>query len=168
VIPIPFAEQDLSQGLIQDTADPANFAIDGPGYFVVSGPSGQQLTRSGSFRLDSSGRLVTMEGRAVLGRNGPIQIASADWSVDSGGNVQVNGLVVDALRIEPGTNGRAASGASQRGNVIQGRLESSNVSVVKEMVLMLTALRAYEANQRTIQAFDQTLDKIINLPGRNA
>jgi len=52
------------------------------------------------------------------------------------------------------------------GRIIQGSLEDSNVNVVEEMVSMITGLRAYEANQKAIQAIDQTLDKVINRMGQ--
>jgi flagellar basal-body rod protein FlgG len=45
-------------------------------------------------------------------------------------------------------------------------LETSNVNTVKEMVGMIANLRAYEANQKSIQSMDHTLDKLINEVGR--
>ncbi|MEI7942942.1 MAG: flagellar basal body rod C-terminal domain-containing protein [Candidatus Riflemargulisbacteria bacterium] len=46
--------------------------------------------------------------------------------------------------------------------VKQGYLETSNVNVVKEMVEMITAYRAYEASAKAIQSQDQTLGKAVN------
>lgn len=46
--------------------------------------------------------------------------------------------------------------------VRQGYLETSNVNVVREMVDMITAYRAYEASQKAIQAQDQTLNRAVN------
>jgi len=59
----------------------------------------------------------------------------------------------------------AASGAPQianpgeagMGTTIQGILELSNVQVVEEMVNMIVAQRAYEANSKTIQTADDLL-----------
>jgi len=50
--------------------------------------------------------------------------------------------------------------------VSQGMLEGSNVSIVREMVNMVSALRAYEANQRSIQAHDETLRQAVGEVGR--
>jgi flagellar basal-body rod protein FlgF len=36
------------------------------------------------------------------------------------------------------------------------------VNVVREMVNLINIQRAYEANQKVVQAFDETLGKIIN------
>ena len=46
--------------------------------------------------------------------------------------------------------------------VRQGFLEASNVNPVTEMVRMIEVNRAYEANQKVIQAHDQMTDKLIN------
>jgi len=158
VFPKAFTQQDMSQGAMEDTGDPTNLAIDGAGAFVVRTGRGEHLTRSGNFQLNSSGRLVTTENEPVLGRNGPIQISGSEWVIDADGNVEVDGATVDKLRID--------SGASTPGRTIQGRLESSNVNTVREMVSMITALRTYEARQRAIQSSDQTLDKLINQMGK--
>lgn len=49
------------------------------------------------------------------------------------------------------------------GNVMQGFLETSNVQVVKEMVDMIAAQRAYEINSKAIQAADEMLGIANNL-----
>jgi len=166
VIPVASARQDSSQGLMQDTSNPTSLAIDGPGCFVVTGPNGRRLTRSGNFTMDRSGQLVTTDGDAVLGQNGPVRVSGMNWSVDPDGSVRVDGAVVDKLRLELPGGARAASGSTERGRIIQGRLENSNVNAIQEMVSMISGLRAYEANQRAIQALDQTLDKAINQMGK--
>ena len=48
----------------------------------------------------------------------------------------------------------------------QGYLESSNISVVDEMVSMISIQRQYEANQKLITTFDSSLDKTVNDVGR--
>lgn len=171
VIPIPFSNTDRSQGIMQDTANPTNLAIDGPGYFVVSDGRSQELTRRGNFTLNNSGQLSTTDGKLVIGNNGPIRISNANWSVDPDGTVKVNGNTIDKLKIISENQTRAANvsnGQQPAGRILQGQLENSNVSVVREMVSMLTALRSYEANQKSIQSIDQTLDKIINIGGRTS
>lgn len=49
-----------------------------------------------------------------------------------------------------------------RPGVRQQFIETSNINVVNEMVRMIEVQRAYEANQKTIQAGDQTVDKLVN------
>jgi flagellar basal-body rod protein FlgG len=167
VISTPFTAQDMSQGMIQDTANPANFAIEGDGYFVISRGGNQQLTRSGDFRVNGAGQLVTSDGGLVMGQNGPINVSGANWSVNLDGSIRVDGNVVDRLKISTGNTTRTANSTATKVQVTQGKLEGSNVSVVREMVSMITAMRSYEAGQKSIQALDQTLEKVINMP-RNA
>jgi flagellar basal-body rod protein FlgG len=49
------------------------------------------------------------------------------------------------------------------GRLSQGFLESSNVSVVEQVVSMITAQRAYEASSKGVQAADDMLSQAINL-----
>lgn len=165
VLPCTFSQRDASQGHFEDVSDPTRMAIDGPGHFVVKAGEQLELTRGGNFKLDSLGQIITSEGHAVMGQSGPIRVAGGDWAVDADGNVQVNGLVVDRLRIEPEVD---AGGLQRRGRIVQGNVESSNVNTVREMVNMITVFRAYEANQKAVQSLDQTLDKVINQMGRGA
>ena len=55
-----------------------------------------------------------------------------------------------------------AAGVDEGLAVRQGFLEGSNVNPVTEMVRMIEVNRAYEANQKVIQAHDQMTDKLIN------
>jgi flagellar basal-body rod protein FlgG len=48
-------------------------------------PEGKAYTRQGNFRLDASGKLVTADGREVLGRGAPIVINGSSVSFDSEG-----------------------------------------------------------------------------------
>jgi flagellar hook protein FlgE len=57
----------FSQGAIENTREATNVAIQGGGFFVVSGPDGQSYTRAGNFSFDNEGRLVTPEGYRVQG-----------------------------------------------------------------------------------------------------
>ena len=50
--------------------------------------------------------------------------------------------------------------------VYSGYLESSNISVVTEMVNMITVSRAYESNQKVITTYDSTLDIAANQLGK--
>ena len=45
-------------------------------------------------------------------------------------------------------------------------LETSNVDASQSMTNLLTAYRAYEANQKVLQAYDKSMDKAVNEIGR--
>jgi flagellar basal-body rod protein FlgF len=50
--------------------------------------------------------------------------------------------------------------------VRQGFVERSNVDASQSMVDMMTAVKAYEANQKVIQFYDRSMDKAVNDVGR--
>ena len=54
-------------------------------------------------------------------------------------------------------------GTDEFGEIAQGFIEMSNVKVVEEMVNMIVAQRAYEANSKTIQTSDTMLQIANNL-----
>ncbi len=58
--------------------------------------------------------------------------------------------------------GTATPVAKDQVEVTPATLEGSNVNVVSSMVEMITALRAYEANSRMVQALDDVVGKAVN------
>ena len=59
--------------------------------------------------------------------------------------------------------GTLESSSNGLGLLNQGFLETSNVNVVEELVLMITTQRAYEINSRAIQTSDQMLGRLTQL-----
>ncbi|MBI4265884.1 MAG: flagellar hook protein FlgE [Acidobacteria bacterium] len=57
----------FSQGAIENTREATNVAIQGNGFFVVRGASGNSYTRAGNFTFNSDGKLVTPDGQFVQG-----------------------------------------------------------------------------------------------------
>ncbi len=170
---------DETPGQLHASGNPCDLALVGPGYFSLQDEGGRVYTRSGAFRLNADGLLEDQQGRPVVGEGGPIRIAGEAWSVGADGSVLVDGAVVDRLLIvdfppemaQPQGEGvfqapAAAVRIVPAPQVKQGQLESSNVQVVEEMVQMITALRAFEASQRLMQAEDQMLDRAVNDVGR--
>ena len=58
---------DFKQGNLRETNRPLDFALEGRGFFEVLTPTGIKFTRSGNFKIDPSGRLVTSRGFPILG-----------------------------------------------------------------------------------------------------
>ncbi|MFO8044938.1 MAG: flagellar hook protein FlgE [Halomonas sp.] len=56
-----------------------------------------------------------------------------------------------------------APGTGQLGQVVSSAVESSNVDMARELVDMIIAQRAYQANSQTISTQDELLQTIINL-----
>ena len=171
-------------GAAQATGNHTDFALGGNGFFTVKGPDGEtRYTRNGNFTVNERGFLVTNDGSSVMGFSGPIQIPPGkQFKVDDLGNVSVDGQNIARLRVtefndinelyKVGNNAYKPKSPTNVGQITgnpqikQGFLETSNVSVVKEMIKMMDIERAYESNEKVIQAEDQMLQKSIQEVGR--
>jgi len=171
----------LSEGPVEETGLSTDLAIEGDAFFTVRTPAGIMYTRAGNFKVDVNGYLVTADGGAVLGENGPIRVGTADFSVDETGAVEAGGRRIDTLRMAAFADegGLRKAGDSLFVNyanqqelraegykVRQEYLENSNVDVVDEVVRMIEVQRAYETNQRIIQITDETFGRAVNDIGR--
>ncbi len=172
---------DAAAGILRQTGNPTDLALRGDGFFVLGDADGRELlTRSGSFSLNADQQLATPDGLLVRGESGPITIDSPTWEVDRTGRVLVDGMEVDRLRVvvpsDPSGMQRVGETRWAAGAVVplrapqiaQGALESSNVNAIAEMVSLITATRQFEANQKSVQSIDATLDKLVNEVGRTA
>jgi flagellar basal-body rod protein FlgG len=180
----------FAQGDLINTSGKFDVAIEGDGFFQVTKPDGTfGYTRAGSFQLDQTGLLVTSDGYQV---NPGVTIPNDAQAVTIGedGTVSVRqpgnataqnvGQLV-AVRF-PNNGGLRAAGRNLFeetqssgapiistfnqpgfGRLSQGFLESSNVSVVEQVVNMITAQRAYEANSKGITTSDEMLNLAINM-----
>ena len=64
-----------------------------------------------------------------------------------------------------GNSSDAKSGLATNDHVLQGSLEQSNGNPVQEMANMIQAMRLYEANQKSMQAVDNTQNQLISSLG---
>ena len=163
---------DFSAGDIKTTDNMLDLALNGDGFFVIQHKDGIRYTRSGNFTLDNNGTLVTADGYPVMGTNGTIQIQGGTPEIDNSGQVIVNGNVVAKLKIvdfqkpyqmtKAGYNTFVNSNQAEQNStaqVKQGFLEMSNANPIQEMVKMIETMRVYESYQKTIQLFNETLEK---------
>jgi flagellar basal-body rod protein FlgF len=98
----PVAEQarTITPGPVSPTSRPLDLALEGEGFFVVSTPDGERLTRQGSFHLDADRRLVDTAGNPVQGQGGDLILPPGEPVFDATGGLHVDGVRIDALRIE--------------------------------------------------------------------
>jgi len=163
---------DFSAGDIKTTDNMLDLALNGDGFFVIQHKDGIRYTRSGNFTLDNNGTLVTADGYPVMGTNGTIQIQGGTPEIDNSGQVIINGNVVAKLKIvdfqkpyqmtKAGYNTFVNSNQAEQNStaqVKQGFLEMSNANPIQEMVKMIETMRVYESYQKTIQLFNETLEK---------
>jgi flagellar basal-body rod protein FlgF len=159
---------DYSQGSLQQTSNPLDFAISGQGFFAVNGPNKTTLyTRNGSFRVSPSRQLTTQDGYTVRDRNGnPITLDPAQpVTVDSTGTITQAGQAVGQLQLSTFTDlsaltkqgstyfqftGQATDIQPASGEVEQGRVEGSNVAPTESAVRLVNVLRQFEMLQKAI------------------
>ena len=149
---------DQTEGSIIETGNDFDMRINGPGSFEISSAAGTYRTRAGNFTLSADRELITQDGSKVMGERGIIKIPEGKIELLSDGSIQADSSVIDKLKIV---------GADQTAtSLVQGSLEGSNVSIIKEMVSMITNLRTYEANQKVVSSIDESLGKLISEAGR--
>lgn len=176
-------------GNLEQTGNALDLAIAGDGFFQIQLQDGRiAYTRDGSFKMDSDGRVVTANGLALvpnivipadavsisISPDGIVSAEMQDGTVENLGTITlvrfVNpaGLkaIGDNLYLRTASSGDPIEGTPNQdgfGAIQQGFLEKSNVDVVKEMVDMIIAQRAYELNARTIQTADDMLRTVSTL-----
>lgn len=184
------SEKLFTQGSLQQTSNPLDVAIEGDGFFQVTKPDGTTTyTRDGSFKMDPNGTLTTADGYFVqpqitIPQNATQVSIGTDGivtaTVPGSATPQQLGQITIARFVNPaglspeGSNlfaQTAASGApivtqpgTNGGGTLQaGYLEGSNVQMVQEIVNMVVAQRAYEANSRSIATADQMLQTAVQM-----
>lgn len=186
---VPVAtERSFAQGDLSQTGNNLDLAIQGQGFFEVQMPDGTlAFTRDGSFKTDAQGRVVTSDGYPVQGGFQPVPTGTTGITITANGAAtyttpsgNTNFQIQLARFINPGGldavghnlyKDTTASGTPELGNpaengfgeLQQGSLELSNVSVVQEMVNLILAQRAYEVNSKAVQAADEMMQQSNNL-----
>jgi flagellar basal-body rod protein FlgG len=187
----PSAVQKVfTQGDFQNTKNELDWAIEGDGFFQIETPNGETAySRAGEFKLDADGRIVNSDGFPLVpeisvptntvsisvGMDGTVSVIQADDATPVEiGTIQLARFVNPGGLKSLGKNLYSPTEASGDeivgtpgengfGTITQGFLEMSNVSVVDEMVNMITAQRAYETNSKVIQTADDMLQMANNL-----
>lgn len=180
----------FSQGDLASTGNQLDVAIEGDGFFQVTLADGSTAyTRTGSFQLDQSGQIVTSDGYVVspglaipsdtlsisIGQDGTVSVIQPNnTAANSLGQLVAVRFPNNAglraigrnLYQETSSSGSPQTGefaANGTGRLNQGFLESSNVSVVEQVVQMITAQRAYDVASKGIQTADDMLSQAINV-----
>lgn len=183
---------DFTQGSLQQTDMTTDMALvqtetpdeNGSIFFTIQNGDGDvRYTRNGNFTVDGEGNLTTNAGYYVLDNAGnPINTDGLEFEVTPEGFVQIgeqniplgvvysndpNQLVKneeDLFELAEDAEALvvARETAGLQFNVQQGYLEGSNVDQAETMTEMMQAYRAFEANQKVVQAYDRSLDKAVN------
>jgi flagellar basal-body rod protein FlgG len=178
--PLPVGElktyTEFTQGGVRETQNKFNFAINGDGFFTIQTPDGVAYTRDGQFTVNEQSILTTVNGYPVMGQSGTIKVEGEKFSVTEDGTIAINNQIVDKFDIK---SFKINEGVQMSDNlwrpkddqvevqtvnpdVKQGYLELSNVSVIKEMVDMISIQRWHNVNERAIRTNDDALNKAVN------
>ncbi len=171
-------------GETQPTRRDLDVAIQGDGFFEVQRTDGSRAyTRSGEFRMRSDRTLVNSAGDEVLmAGGGPVSllptgeplVINQDGTLFQG-EVQLGKISLqkfaDNARLVPTSGGYFIPSAGmnpqqvEQPELLQGYLEGSNITPLREMVDLVVISRAYEANQKMISTLDQQMQKALDALG---
>ena len=179
---------DYSQGSFKETGNVYDVALSGDGFFVIeftnkAGETSNMFTRAGQFTLTKEGDLVTEEGDYVLDVNNRhirVNTMIERTEIMKDGSIYQNDQFVAQIQVADfedydylerygETYFRPLQGARQiegTAETFEGYLEMANVLPVSEMVNLITISRQYEANQKIIQTYDDSLEIAVSQLGR--
>jgi flagellar basal-body rod protein FlgF len=178
-------KSDLGRGIIRETGNSLDLALDGPLWMRVQNNAGATFyTRNGQLQISGDGKLVTRDGLAVLDQNGvPIQIgtggdAPSEITVSPNGTIQdpVTGQnwgpiavvsLPDADALTPIGKSLYIDPKQQHptqvsDGVQQGFLEGSNVDSLQELVAMIAVERSFTATQKALSGIGRLHDNLID------
>lgn len=182
--------KSFTLGELKKTDQAMDLAIQGDGFLEFLAPDGSSVFgRGGTLTVDKDGFLATSGGLLFkptihIGTDAKEVSIKADGRVmvrhrDGGQAVEVGHMELVRFADNSGLTslGGNVYKASERsgepivgrigddglGVLAQGYLESSNVTLIEEMVDLMVAQRAYESNVKVIQASDEMLAMSNNL-----
>lgn len=163
-------------------------AAEGAYFFVTQNEDGEiRYTRNGNWTVDGEGFLTTSDGYYILdGAGEPLEVGSERFTVNENGVVtdetgafvgqidvafaeDPHALVKEGNGLLRSEDGELPSGIPEAGTeyrLAQGFLERSNVNVAETMTDLMNSYRIFEANQRMMQAYDQSMQRTVNEVGR--
>ena len=182
--------KEFTIGSPQITNNPFDLMINGDGFFGIIMPNGElKYTRDGSFNVDAQGVFVNKQGYKVYpGFTFPPNTANVmiaeDGKMEAFIKGQPQGTAVGQLPIftfvnpvglkstgmnlyqvsvSSGAPIQGIGGQDNAGTIMEGALETSNVSPMTEMTDLIRAQRAYEMNSKVMGVADQMMQTINNI-----
>ena len=181
VIPSATTGVNFQPGEVKPTGNPFDFALEGKGFFEVQLPNGDLgYTRDGEFHLNSLGQIVTKQGYNLMGEGPALQVdptRGGALSISANGEISQGGEIKGKVKIAEFANPKLLTplGSSMfradnpnltrvttpSTQIRQGFVEASNVSTTAEMASLISAMRAFETNQKVIQMQDERMGRTI-------
>ena len=171
--------RDTSNGSVKTTDNPFDLAIQGPGYFLVETPAGTRYTKSGNFQIDSQGTLMTTQGYPVLGNDGG-RITIPDNAnrvvINGAGQILVDGNDVGQVGLAEFANEQQMDRVgstlynskhppipADRARILQGAIESSNVSAISELIRVQEISRSVGSTAKFIETMYDLQRKVSSV-----
>jgi flagellar basal-body rod protein FlgF len=169
---------DNSQGPLTQTGGTFDLAIEGDGFFLIETPTGEALTRAGTFTPNEQGELTTPDGYRLLDNGGAAIFVPGDAKsigIAADGTMSADGQPVAQiglfLPVNPDsldrTNGVRFT--TEEGTVpveepviLQGFIESSNVNAVSEITRMIEVQHAYQLGQNFLEKEDERIRSVLS------
>lgn len=182
--------KEFTDGSPNVTNNPFDLMIKGDGFFGVLLPSQQVVyTRDGAFNVDKTGTLVTKQGYKVMpglvfppntmsvnitetglieafvkNEIEPVQVGTIPvYTFINPVGLSAAGQNFYRVTRSSGPASENVAGQNRTGVILQGTLETSNVSIMTEMTDLIKAQRAYEMNSKVMGVADQMLQAVNNL-----
>jgi len=183
-------KKNFAIGTPNITNNPFDLMIQGDGFFGIILPNETiKYTRDGSFNVDRTGTLVTKKGFRVfptiifpqgttnvkISSTGVVEAYLKDqvepenlgaipvFTFNNPPGLKTIGGNLYEVTTSSGPPLQLVAGTNNSGDIMQGALETSNVSIMNEMTNLIKAQRAYEMNSKIMGIADQMLQTVNNL-----
>jgi len=178
----------LSQGLLVETGNQFDLALNGSGFYKVKLPDGKEaFTRGGSLSINPTSQMVIAGGvldpvltlppqysSFDVNENGAVQVTGIHGKIESLGTIKVYliprpeamealGKNLYATTPASGEGKQTTAATGEAGLIKQGFLEQGTVDPVTELTNLILAARTYTINARSIQNIDEMWDLANNL-----
>jgi flagellar basal-body rod protein FlgG len=176
---------DFAQGSIENTGRDLDFALVGPGFFMIDSESmGEVLTRNGQFGVDAEMNLVLPGVGLVLDDGGsPITLAGSSITVDENGIIRYaagddgeEAARIGVYAVEDTdaliSAGRGFYRSEQEPDLATGcrvtqyAIEKSNVNTAMEMSRVIAGQNLYNACTQAVKMYDLLNETLVTQIGR--
>jgi flagellar basal-body rod protein FlgF len=178
---------DRKQGVLAQTGNALDIAIDGSGWLAVQASDGTEAyVRGGALHVNALGLLETERGELVLGDSGPVAIpphtsvsvapdgtisvvpqGQGPETIASIGRLKLVNPDPDSLEKRPDGLIRSAGGTEVEADaavkIVSGSLEQSNVNMAGAMVDMISLAREYEIAVRMMRVADDNAARAASI-----
>ncbi len=179
-------DTDWEQGVILQTGNAMDFALEGEGFFKFESPLGVLLSRDGELQQNSDGIWTNKSGLKLLknGDSGNLEYVQTEPGqsivVTANGSIfadqqRIGRLIVvrpiQNERVETMDSGYYRTGIdnledSDQTTIYQGALETSNVEAAEALIDMMSTGRLLQTQQRILNTLDETMNRAANEIGK--